>query len=159
MSNEYAFRKIDIDALEEEVLLPSDLVDPDPRGPDGALADARARSQETRNFVSKGDIAGALATILTDPPYGEGVDEAKDLTTSAVTLILNSTRAADIPAALKGLDQEQQARLMAYLYKGMGALNTNTDVAGSVLLTWHEKLTEIAGVGAIVRVLTDRRTL
>lgn len=25
----------------------------------------------------RGDVAGALNTILTDPPYGEGVDEAK----------------------------------------------------------------------------------
>lgn len=53
MSNEYAFRKIDIDALEEEILLPSDLYDPDPRGPDGALADAQRRSQESRGLVSK----------------------------------------------------------------------------------------------------------
>lgn len=32
-------------------------------------------------------------------------------------LILNSTRSTDIPNAIKGLDQEQQAHLMAYLYK------------------------------------------
>lgn len=53
MSNEYAFRKIDIDALEGDILLPSDLYDPDPRGPDGALADAQARSQESRGQVSR----------------------------------------------------------------------------------------------------------
>lgn len=28
-------------------------------------------------IACRGDIAGALATILTEPPYGEGVDEAK----------------------------------------------------------------------------------
>lgn len=39
------------------------------------------------------------------------------MTTQAVLLILNSTRAADIPNAIKGLDHEQQAYLMAYLYK------------------------------------------
>lgn len=48
-----AFRKIDIDALEEDHLLPSDLYDPDPRGPDGVLADAQARSTEVRGLVSK----------------------------------------------------------------------------------------------------------
>ena len=31
--------------------------------------------------------------------------------------------------------------------------------AMSVLLSWHEKLVEIAGVGCIVRVMTDRRTV
>ena len=29
----------------------------------------------------------------------------------------------------------------------------------SVLLSWHEKLVEVAGTGAIVRVMTDRRTV
>ncbi|BEI85145.1 hypothetical protein CcaverHIS002_0505460 [Cutaneotrichosporon cavernicola] len=159
MSNEYAYRKIDIDALEEEILLPSDLYEPDPRGPDGAYAEAQHRSQECRNLVSKGDIEGALSTILTNPPYGEGVDQAKELTTQAVVLILNSTRAADIPNAIKGLDHEQQAYLMAYLYKNMAALGNGADIPGSVLLTWHEKLVEVAGVGCINRVMADRRTL
>jgi len=31
--------------------------------------------------------------------------------------------------------------------------------AMSVLLSWHEKLVEIAGQGSIVRVMTDRRTV
>jgi actin related protein 2/3 complex subunit 5 len=78
---------------------------------------------------------------------------------------------------------------MSYLYKGMAGLGSKSgaggEVSGSVLLTWHEKvglacrhtwregghavaaeritltpqLTEVAGVGCIVRVMTDRRTL
>jgi actin related protein 2/3 complex subunit 5 len=51
--SEYAFRKINIDAYDEDALLPSDLVDPDPRGPDGVLADAKSKSQEVRGLVSK----------------------------------------------------------------------------------------------------------
>ena len=31
--------------------------------------------------------------------------------------------------------------------------------AMSVLLSWHEKLVEIAGQGSIMRVMTDRRTV
>lgn len=31
--------------------------------------------------------------------------------------------------------------------------------AMSVLLSWHEKVVEIAGAGCIVRVMTDRRTV
>lgn len=50
---ETAFRKIDIDALDEDVLLPQDLYDPDPRGAAGVLADAKARSGEVRSLVSK----------------------------------------------------------------------------------------------------------
>lgn len=29
----------------------------------------------------------------------------------------------------------------------------------SVLLNWHEKLVEVVGIGSIVRVMTDRRTV
>lgn len=29
----------------------------------------------------------------------------------------------------------------------------------SVLLSWHEKVVEVAGVGSVVRVMTDRRTV
>lgn len=46
------------------------------------------------------------------------------MTTQAVLLILNSTRAADIPNAIKGLDHEQQAHLMAYLYKVGGVCSS-----------------------------------
>lgn len=51
--SEYAFRKIDIDALDEDTLLASDLVEPDPRGPDGVLADAKRKSTDVRGLVSK----------------------------------------------------------------------------------------------------------
>ena len=44
------------------------------------------------------------------------------MTTSALLLILNSTRAAEIPNILKGLGGEQQDHLMAYLYK-VGGFN------------------------------------
>ena len=48
-----AFRKIDIDALDEDVLLTSDLYDPDPRGPDVVTSEAKQKSTEARGLVSK----------------------------------------------------------------------------------------------------------
>lgn len=75
--------------------------------------------------------------------------------------------------------------LMKYLYKGMAHSSQPTSASSkslspqttgfsqihsrgggegggqamSVLLSWHEKLVEIAGAGSIVRVMTDRRTV
>jgi len=48
-----AFRKIDIDSLEEDVLVESDLYDPDPRGRDAVNAEAKQKSGEARGLVSK----------------------------------------------------------------------------------------------------------
>ncbi|KAJ9112301.1 hypothetical protein QFC19_000720 [Naganishia cerealis] len=48
-----AFRKIDIDQYDEDRLVPEDLYDPDPRGLDGVLADARNRSAEVRSLLSR----------------------------------------------------------------------------------------------------------
>ncbi|KAG8994383.1 hypothetical protein FRB90_000444 [Tulasnella sp. 427] len=156
-----AFRKIDIDAFDEDVLLESDLVDPDPRDPATVLADVKAKNTQLRSFLTKcvaGDTAGALALVLADAPYGPNVDEAKALNLASVMLILNSTKAADIPNIVRSLPQDAQDTLMKYLYKGMG-VQGESDVNPSVLLSWHEKLTDVAGTGCIVRVMTDRRVV
>jgi actin related protein 2/3 complex subunit 5 len=92
-----------------------------------------------------------------------------------VVSILNSTKSSEINNVVKALSQDAQDTLMKYLYKGMGMPGWG-DVSGSVLLGWHEKvrlelvsyvnfltinlqLTEVAGTGCIVRVMTDRRTV
>ncbi|EJT97198.1 arp2/3 complex 16 kda subunit [Dacryopinax primogenitus] len=151
------FRRINIDQYDEDVLLPSELYDPDPRSPAQVQADAQQRSSSVQGSLSRGDVAGALVTVLDRPAYGEGVDEAKAQTLSTLLLILNSTKTSDIPTLVRALSEEQQDTLMKYLYKGMASLGE--EVNGSVLLGWHERLTEVAGVGCIVRVMTDRRTV
>lgn len=96
-----AFRKIDIDAFDEDVLLESELYEPDPRDPSQVLDEAKSKSVAVRSSLSKyaesmsrymhpgltntsvclycyrGDIVGALVTILENAPYGANVDEAK----------------------------------------------------------------------------------
>jgi actin related protein 2/3 complex subunit 5 len=96
------------------------------------------------------------------------------LTLQTLLLILNSTKPADISPIVKALSSESQDTLMKYLYKAM-AMPGYADVNSSALLTWHEKvrrdlltyaqilipfqLTEVAGIGCIVRVMTDRKTV
>lgn len=152
------FRKIDIDQYDEDVLLETDLYDLDPRDPATVLADAKSKQAAVRSSLSKGDIAGALATVLDGAPYGPNVEDAKALTLQTLLLILNSTKSADIPAIVRAMPSESHDTLMKYIYKGMAVPGTG-DVNGSVLLSWHEKLTEVAGTGCIVRVMTDRRTV
>ncbi|KAI9509899.1 arp2/3 complex subunit [Russula earlei] len=150
------FRKIDVDAYDEDVLLETELYDPDPRDPQQVIEETKARAAAVRSSLSKGDILGALVTILDNPPYGSNAEEAKNLTLQTVVTVLNSTKATDIPNVVRSLPPEAQDTLMKYLYKGMGMPGWG-DVSGSVLLGWHEKLTEVAGTGCIVRAMTDRR--
>jgi len=152
------FRKIDIDLYDEDALVETELYDPGPRDPAHVLNEVKQKAGAVRSALSKGDTVGALTFVLEDPPYGPGVDEAKNLNLQTLVSILNSTKSAEVPGVLKSLSPDAQDTLMKYLYKGM-AMPGWGDVSGSVLLVWHEKLTEIAGTGCIVRVMTDRRTV
>ncbi|KAF5375447.1 hypothetical protein D9615_007953 [Tricholomella constricta] len=151
-----AFRKIDIDQYDEDVLHESELYDADPRDPAQVLEDAKQRQAAVRTALARSDVVGALSTILENAPYGPNVDQAKEITLHTLLTILNTTKSTEIPAVIKSLSQDSQDTLMKYLYKGM-AMPGWGDISGSVLLGWHEKLTEIAGTGCIVRTMTDRR--
>ncbi|KAF9235930.1 actin-related protein 2/3 complex subunit 5 [Melanogaster broomeanus] len=153
-----SFRKIDVDAYDEDVLQESELYSPDPRNHAQVLSETKQKQAAVRNSLNKGDILGALNVALDSPPYGHNVEEAKNLTLQTVVSVLNITKATDIPTVLKSLSQDEQDTLMKYIYKGMGMPGWG-DVSGSVLLGWHEKLTEVAGTGCIVRVMTDRRAV
>jgi actin related protein 2/3 complex subunit 5 len=65
-------------------------------------------------------------------------------------------RIKDIPSTLKSLDSNELHTLLKYIYKAMASPEA---YSSSVLLQWHEKTIEICGVGAIVRVLTDIKSV
>ncbi|KAJ8518958.1 hypothetical protein ONZ45_g4021 [Pleurotus djamor] len=153
-----AFRKIDIDAYDEDVLQESELYEPYPQDASQALEEAKQRQSAVRSALAKNDTAGALGIALDNAPYGPNVEDAKVVTLQTILTILNSTKSTEVTPVIKALSQDSQDALMKYLYKGM-AMPGWGDISGSVLLVWHEKLTEIAGVGCIVRTMTDRRTV
>ncbi|SYW81843.1 uncharacterized protein UHO2_00348 [Ustilago hordei] len=153
------FRKIDIDQYDEDVISNEELVEPYPKSPEQALSDAKAKSIEVRTLIGRGDIAGALALILTDYPYGPNVVEAKTITLQSLLEIVNSTKSSDIPAAVKATSLYQRDALMKYLYKGLELGGEEEGINCAVLLGWHERLTEVAGTGCIVRAMSDRRTV
>ncbi|KIY74185.1 arp2/3 complex subunit [Cylindrobasidium torrendii FP15055 ss-10] len=154
---EGAFRKIDVDIYDEDVLQEHELYEPDSRDPAAVLDDARAKQTSVRSALNKGDTVSALSLALSDYPFGLNVDDAKVIALQVVLSILNTTKSTDIPNVLKALTPEQHDVLMKYIYKGMAS--SGSDVNGNILLDWHEKLTEIAGLGCIVRTMTDRKTV
>jgi len=151
-----SFRKIDIDIYDEDALRDDELYETDPRDPAEVLEDAKQRQGMVRGLLAKNDIPGALTIILDNAPYGANAEEAKIITLQSLLTILNTTKSTEITGVVKSLSQDTQDTLMKYLYKGM-AMPGWGDISGSVLLGWHEKLTEVVGVGCIVRTMTDRR--
>jgi actin related protein 2/3 complex subunit 5 len=63
-------------------------------------------------------------------------------------------QAAQVESVVKQLDNDQRDLLMKYIYRGF---ETPSDNSSAHLLLWHEKVFEEAGVGSVVRVMTDRK--
>ncbi|CAG8571523.1 739_t:CDS:2 [Funneliformis mosseae] len=154
-----SFRSFDIDSLDEDILAQDELFvfsNGVEITPENASKHVKTKGIEVRNQLTRGDTANALITAIESPPYGVHTIDAKDQNTKIVMDVLNSIKATDIPSLVKLLSREQQDILMKYIYRGM----SSPDLYNStVLLNWHEKLTEVAGVGCIVRVITDRKTV
>ncbi|GAA5903030.1 Arc15p [Sporobolomyces salmoneus] len=154
------FRKINVDQYDEELVLPSSLYVPDPRPSSQILSDTQSKERVIRQALQSGDVASALKECLKEGeyPYGEDDDreikQAKGIALSAVLSVINSSRSTDIPNLVQTLTPSEQVTLMKYLYKAMENLG---DSSGNAVLGWHEKLVEVAGIGCIVRVMTDRR--
>ncbi|KAF9380604.1 hypothetical protein CPB97_008245 [Podila verticillata] len=154
-----SFRKIDIDALEEDAFNQDEL-DFQEIGeglPHHEVeAQVNSRAQDVRSLLQRGNTSAALSKSLENPPYGKDLDAAKARNTQTVMDVLSSIKLVEVPQLVKALAPEEQDVLMKYLYAGMAAPEQNNS---GVLLAWHEKLTEVAGQGCIVRVITDRRTV
>ncbi|KAJ1414273.1 actin-related protein 2/3 complex subunit 5 [Ochromonadaceae sp. CCMP2298] len=67
-------------------------------------------------------------------------------------MVLSQVSESEIPALLKNLDLESCDVLMKYVYKLMGK-SSNC----AIMLKIHAQLVEKAGLGSIVRVMTDRK--
>ena len=71
-----------------------------------------------------------------------------------VMRVLLSIKSTSVDSAVKKLDSDQRDVLMKYIYRGF---ENPSEGSSAHLLLWHEKVFEEAGVGSIVRVLTDRK--
>ncbi|KAI4678857.1 hypothetical protein J4E81_010585 [Alternaria sp. BMP 2799] len=181
------WRTINIDALDPDSPANFDLSSLAPAVAPVSTADVQTNAQSIRQLLRGGDNEGALQGALENPPYGAD-DKGKEVHLSVVIEILQSIRQSDMSPMLSRIygapgGTEALDVLMKYIYKGMaqGAPSgTKRDItpqptgfsqihtrgggegggqAMSVLLSWHEKLVEIAGPGSISRVMSDRRTV
>lgn len=143
------FRQLDVDQYNEDNF----------REEDGEVTLPAGVDEETViNLINKGEDREALKLLLQNAPSAsKGCNEqAKDLALSLVLKVLlnKSITKAKMDDIISNLDQSLQDVLMKYIYRGF---EQPSEGSSATLLLWHEKVYNVAGVGCIVRVLTDRK--
>ncbi|KAF2837735.1 Arp2/3 complex 16 kDa subunit ARPC5 [Patellaria atrata CBS 101060] len=181
------WRTINVDALDPDSPANFDLSTLTPAVNPVSTSDVQSLQNQIRQLLRGGDSEGALRGALENVPYGAD-DRGKEIHLATVIEILQSIRQSEMSPILSRIYQSEGGTevldaLMKYIYKGM-AQSTHAQSAKqvqpqstgfsqihsrgggegggqamSVLLSWHEKLVEIAGPGSIVRVMSDRRTV
>ncbi|KAL8945848.1 MAG: hypothetical protein Q9222_007669 [Ikaeria aurantiellina] len=181
------WRTINIDLLDPESPANFSIATLSPAVPPVSASEVQGLSSQIRQLLRGGDGEGALRGALENPPYG-GDAAAKEVHLATVVEILQSIKQSDMSPILSRIYGSEGGVeildvLMKYLYKGMShtskpstgkmspqptggfsQIHSRGTAEGggqamSVLLSWHEKLVEIAGPGSIVRVMSDRRTV
>ncbi|KAL8835018.1 MAG: hypothetical protein Q9176_007161 [Flavoplaca citrina] len=182
------WRTINIDLLDPESPANFSIATLSPAAPRVSASEVQSLASQIKQLLRGGDSEGALRGALENPPYG-GDAAAKEVHLATVVEILQSLKQSEMSPMLSRIYESEGGVeildvLMKYLYKGMSHSSKPSSAATgsmspqstgfsqihsrggegggqamSVLLSWHEKLVEIAGPGSIVRVMSDRRTV
>jgi len=122
------------------------------RDPEAFLSAIRVREVRVDKLLGERRVADALRVALTDPPFDTRDGRCKDANWEVVLKATMAIRNAD--DVIPTLRPHHCDTLMKYLYRG---LETGNRAICEQFLRLHEKLTQHAGVGCIVRTLVDRK--
>ncbi|KAI9504494.1 arp2/3 complex subunit [Coemansia spiralis] len=114
------------------------------------------KASAVRAAITRGNSAEALERALADPPYGRGLEAAQSANALLVSEVLMATRTQDINSVVSSLSDDDRDVLLKYIYHGLGH---PAEFNCGMLLSWHERIVEAGGLGSIVRVMADRKTV
>merc|ERR1711997_710132 len=141
------FRMVDVDQYNEDNFKDDDsAVVQDKRG--------GLSSSEVEALLQSGNSVEALKAVLSAAPIGNKNQAEKDAALALVLRVLLSVKTNQVEGCVKQLDNDQKDILMKYIYRGF---ENPSERSSEQLLIWHEKTFASAGIGRIVRVLTDRK--
>jgi len=145
------FRTLDVDLYSEDIYKE----DSQSQTPDqNPLADANDSVVES--LLASGKAEEALNHILHNSPGSVKDPRARDAHLAVSLRVLLSFKTSQIEAAVEGLDNESRDILMKMIYRGF---EVPYEGSSAQLLVWHEKVFAVSGVGSIVRVMTDKKTV
>jgi len=142
------FRKIDIDQYGDNVFKEDE---PNSLEPTSPIA---VDENEIKRLLQAGKKAEALRCLLSTAPLNTKNQVAKDKAAELMQQVLMSTKSSEVDKAIESLEPDLVDILMKYIYRGF---ETPSEGSSGHLLTWHEKVFAMGGVGSIVRVLTDKK--
>ncbi|KAJ1508282.1 Actin- protein 2/3 complex subunit 5, partial [Coelomomyces lativittatus] len=110
-------------------------------------------------YICRGNVSGALLKALDSPPYSQSEDwtTLKEKNGKYVISVLLAAKLNEIPSLIANLNESQLGLLMKYIFKGMEISTSSSNC--STILAWFDKLVDLIGVGGIIRVLADPRTV
>ena len=115
------------------------------------------RQQVVNHFLRSMKKFEALKTSLQDPPVASKSQSVKNANGACVLSALNALAEAEIAAVVEKLDDDEKDVLMKYVYKFM---NDGVERGNyGILLRLHALLVKKCGIGSIVRVMSDRKTV
>ncbi|CAG9798111.1 unnamed protein product [Chironomus riparius] len=138
-----AFRKIDVDQYNEDNFKDDEQENQQLGGID---------ENEINQLLATQKNCDALKICLENAPLFSKNQQAKEQALQITLRVLLSIKPSQIDSALEILDAELIDTLMKYIYRGF---EFPQDGSSGHLLQWHEKVFARAGVGSIVRVLSD----
>eukprot|EP00045_Choanoeca_perplexa_P022539 m.9874 g.9874 ORF g.9874 m.9874 type:complete len:152 (-) comp9515_c0_seq1:64-519(-) len=142
------FRKVNVDEFDEDNFQ-DDVID----GADGS--DVAARASAVRGSINAKEFAKAMHQALENPPQA-GSDDVKQQNADIVADVIKATKVPDIAGVVKDLSTDEIDILMKYVYRLMA---TPHESYSASLLTWHKQMVTQAGMGCIMRVLSDRKSV
>jgi hypothetical protein len=113
-----------------------------------------SREKLVEGLLGKKDKAGALKASLIDPPVLAKSEKVKIQNAKVIEKVLVAAPEHEINALVDSLDDDACDLLMRYVYKFMSRSRNC-----SFMLKLHAKLVSRVGMGAIVRTMTDRKTV
>eukprot|EP00041_Stephanoeca_diplocostata_P006107 m.75638 g.75638 ORF g.75638 m.75638 type:complete len:154 (-) comp16180_c0_seq1:284-745(-) len=144
------FRRINVDAYDEE-----NYVEDEFSGEAVTEADISAKESKCRELLNSQDKEQALKLSINSPPIGADAS-LRERAHRVVMDCVTSFKSTEIASAVKLLKPEEQDVLMKYIYRGM---ESSEERSANALLSWHGAIVKEAGLGSIVRVLADRKTV
>ncbi|GFS00162.1 actin-related protein 2/3 complex subunit 5 [Elysia marginata] len=136
------FRKVDVDQYDEDRFVDDITESGEEGGPN---------ETEVNNITDK--YQDALLHVLQNAPIESKNQAVKDRATNLLVRVLTAFK-GDIDQCVKSLDGKSVDMLMKYIYRGF---EIPTENSSAILLTWHQKVFAVGGLGSIMRVMTDRK--